>query len=112
MPLARAGLGRCAAAGELGGGGLDGAGAAAFAGVFWLAGASGVAKGGDADDAAIVTGIIALAHSLRLEVVAEGVETPAQLEWVQTQGIGQYQGYLFSRPLPVDALESYLQQAG
>jgi diguanylate cyclase (GGDEF)-like protein len=53
-----------------------------------------------ADDASIVTAIVSLAHSLRLKVVAEGVETAAQLEFLKGLGCDQYQGYLFSRPLP------------
>ena len=44
--------------------------------------------------------IVSLAHSLRLKVVAEGVETPAQLDFLKTAGCDEYQGYHFSRPLP------------
>jgi diguanylate cyclase (GGDEF)-like protein len=58
----------------------------------------------DADDSAIVTGIIALAHSLRLEVVAEGVETEAQLAFLKAQGCDLFQGYLLSPPVPADQL--------
>jgi diguanylate cyclase (GGDEF)-like protein len=54
----------------------------------------------DRNDALIVRAIIALAHSLRLQVVAEGVEHEAQLGYLQSFGSDQYQGYLFSKPLP------------
>ncbi|MCA1642007.1 MAG: bifunctional diguanylate cyclase/phosphodiesterase [Acidobacteria bacterium] len=53
-----------------------------------------------ADDAAIVTGVINLAHNLRLTVVAEGVETEEQLELLRGLECDEMQGYLFSRPLP------------
>ena len=53
-----------------------------------------------AEDASIVRAIVSLAHSLRLKVVAEGVETPAQLEFLKLVGCDEYQGYHFSRPLP------------
>jgi diguanylate cyclase (GGDEF)-like protein len=52
------------------------------------------------DDASIVRAIVSLAHSLRLKVVAEGVETPEQLTFLRTLGCDQYQGYHFSPPLP------------
>ena len=52
-----------------------------------------------ADDAAIVQAIISLAHSLRLSVVAEGVESAEQLGFLQRQGCDQYQGYYFSPPV-------------
>ena len=51
------------------------------------------------DDAAIVTGIIALAHSLRLEVVAEGVETAEQAKFLEEQRCDIIQGMLLSEPL-------------
>ena len=53
----------------------------------------------DADDVAIITAIIALAHSLHLKVVAEGVEDAAQLRFLRDQGCEEVQGYFFSRPL-------------
>jgi diguanylate cyclase (GGDEF)-like protein len=56
----------------------------------------------DADDASIVTGIIALAHSLRLEVVAEGVETEAQLRFLKEQSCDLLQGYYLSQPVPAE----------
>jgi EAL domain-containing protein (putative c-di-GMP-specific phosphodiesterase class I) len=62
------------------------------------------------DDAAITLAIIGLAHSLKLEVIAEGVETAAQLAFLQAHGCDQIQGYYFSRPLPLAALEVLLHE--
>lgn len=59
----------------------------------------------DADDAAIVNAIISLAHNLRLSVIAEGVETEEQLEYLRRQGCDEMQGYYFSKPVPYDAFE-------
>jgi len=56
----------------------------------------------DPDDAAIVTAIIAMAHSLNIKVVAEGVETEQQLQFLRSRGCDEYQGYYFSRPVPSD----------
>ncbi|NJN46929.1 MAG: bifunctional diguanylate cyclase/phosphodiesterase [Candidatus Competibacteraceae bacterium] len=52
-------------------------------------------------DEAIINSIVALAQNLGLEVVAEGVETPEQLHHLRRQGCEKFQGYLFSRPLPL-----------
>jgi diguanylate cyclase (GGDEF)-like protein len=60
------------------------------------------------DDAAIVQAIIAMAHSLRLRVVAEGVEHESQLEFLRGLGNDEYQGYLFSRPMPAGDVERRL----
>ena len=55
---------------------------------------------GPQDRAAIITAIIAMAHSLGLRVVAEGVETTSQLAFLEAQGCDEFQGYLKSKPLP------------
>jgi EAL domain-containing protein (putative c-di-GMP-specific phosphodiesterase class I) len=60
------------------------------------------------DDAAIVTAIIAMAHSLSLTVVAEGVETKSQLSFLEERGCDEYQGYLFSKPVPANEFVSLL----
>jgi EAL domain-containing protein (putative c-di-GMP-specific phosphodiesterase class I) len=54
----------------------------------------------DNDDATITRTIIAMAHNLRLKVIAEGVETKAQLDFLREHGCDEIQGYYFSRPLP------------
>ncbi|RIK86403.1 MAG: GGDEF domain-containing protein [Hyphomicrobiales bacterium] len=65
----------------------------------------------DAGDAAISRTIISLAHSLGLEVVAEGVETEAQLSFLRGHGCDYAQGFLFGRPSPVGELADYLARA-
>ena len=62
----------------------------------------------DADDAAITRAIIALASALRLDVVAEGVETAEQLAFLTAERCHIAQGYLFSKPLPADAITQVL----
>lgn len=57
------------------------------------------------DSAAIASAIIALGHSLRLRVVAEGVEHEHQLEFLRSRNCDEYQGYLYSKPIPADAFE-------
>lgn len=54
----------------------------------------------DPDSAAIARGVIAMAHSLHLKVIAEGVETTGQLNYLILNGCDEMQGYFFSRPLP------------
>ena len=64
---------------------------------------------GDATDSAITTAIIVLAQSLKLNVVAEGIETPAQRDFLQSLGCHNMQGFWFSRPLPPEELTLLLQ---
>ena len=52
--------------------------------------------------------IIAMAHSLKLEVIAEGVETEAQRSFLEHNGCHAFQGYLFGRPMPIEQLDSWL----
>ncbi|MBE0619736.1 MAG: EAL domain-containing protein [Burkholderiales bacterium] len=67
---------------------------------------------GDADDAAITRAIIAMARSLRLKVIAEGVETEAQLAFLREHGCDEMQGYYCSGPLPEDAFLRLLRSSG
>jgi diguanylate cyclase (GGDEF)-like protein/PAS domain S-box-containing protein len=60
----------------------------------------------DPNDEAIIRAILAMAHSLRLKVVAEGVETGAQFERLKELGCDEYQGYYTSPPLPVAEFEA------
>lgn len=62
------------------------------------------------DDAAIVNAIIALGHSLGMNVIAEGVETVEQLDYLRTMKCDEIQGYLFSRPVPGEEMTRLLQK--
>jgi diguanylate cyclase (GGDEF)-like protein/PAS domain S-box-containing protein len=66
----------------------------------------------DPDDAAIVTAIITMAQSLKLDVVAEGVENQEQLDFLRARGCAAAQGFFFSRPLPAEAFRSMLAATG
>lgn len=63
----------------------------------------------NADDMAICSAIIAMGHSMGLSVLAEGVETQAQLDFLRQRGCDHYQGYLRSRPVPAEELEALLR---
>jgi diguanylate cyclase (GGDEF)-like protein/PAS domain S-box-containing protein len=63
----------------------------------------------DADDSAITVAIIALAQSLKLEMIAEGVETTAQRDFLRARGCDVMQGFLFSRPQPPEDVTRLLQ---
>jgi EAL domain-containing protein (putative c-di-GMP-specific phosphodiesterase class I) len=62
----------------------------------------------DKDDAAIVDAIIQMAHSLELEVVAEGVESEAQLDFLRKHGCDYAQGHLFGDPMTAEQFGSVL----
>ena len=64
----------------------------------------------DSDDAGIVDAVISMGRSLHMRVVAEGVETRQQLEFLKAHGCSEAQGYYFSRPLPADECTRLLQQ--
>ncbi len=59
----------------------------------------------------LVSSIISLASAFNLTSIAEGVETPEQLEMLKSLRCGQSQGYLHSRPVPVNQLEALLARA-
>lgn len=65
----------------------------------------------DRNDAAIVCTIVALAKNMGLEVIAEGVETEGQRQFLADNGCLAYQGFLYARPLPVDEVEQYVMQS-
>lgn len=64
---------------------------------------------GAPEDAQIALGVIALAHSLKLKVIAEGVETIGQLTFLRDHACDRLQGYLFSRPMPAANFDRFIQ---
>ncbi len=63
------------------------------------------------EDSSMIAAIIMLAQSLNLQMIAEGVETEAQRDWLAKAGVGIAQGFLFARPLPIEIFEeSYLEE--
>lgn len=64
----------------------------------------------DPDDAAIAGAVVAMAHTLKLNVVAEGVETLDQLEFLRSLNCDEMQGYFISRPVPAHELTQFLMQ--
>lgn len=64
----------------------------------------------DQSDAQLVETIILMAHNLGITVVAEGVETEAQLEWLKSRGCEQIQGFFFSRPLSAEAFIEFVDR--
>ena len=65
----------------------------------------------DTDSQAIVSTIISMAHHLGIDVMAEGVETEAQRQYLLSKGCKNFQGYLFGLPLPIDAYQASLKKA-
>jgi EAL domain-containing protein (putative c-di-GMP-specific phosphodiesterase class I) len=63
----------------------------------------------DTNDAAIVKTIIVMSEALGLNVIAEGVETQAQRDFLDHQGCHSFQGYLFGKPLPIEEFEALLK---
>jgi EAL domain-containing protein (putative c-di-GMP-specific phosphodiesterase class I) len=66
----------------------------------------------DSNDKSIVTTIIAMAQSMNLDVIAEGVETEEQRQFLEITGCRHFQGYLFSRPVPIVQFEAMQSRIG
>ena len=68
-----------------------------------------VQNGATSDDRAITATIIGIAHTLGMKVVAEGVETVHQREFLRAHGCDMYQGYLVCKPVPAEEFAVFLQ---
>ena len=66
----------------------------------------------DRNDTAIVLAILAMSESLGLQVVAEGVETATQRDFLMEHGCNLFQGYLFGKPMPAEQWDSLLPECG
>lgn len=66
----------------------------------------------DTDNAVIVDMIISIAKHMNLEIIAEGVESEAEMEWVKSKGCNHYQGYFFSEPIDAEKFILYARKVG
>jgi EAL domain-containing protein (putative c-di-GMP-specific phosphodiesterase class I) len=66
----------------------------------------------DPDSRALVLAMLAVARHFKLKVVAEGIETPEQVEYLRALGCEYAQGYFYSRPLPSATIIEYLERSG
>ncbi len=66
----------------------------------------------DPDDRAIINAVIAMAHNMKMKVLAEGVETEDQLNFLRQAGCDELQGFLYSRPLPIKKFEELVESGG
>jgi EAL domain-containing protein (putative c-di-GMP-specific phosphodiesterase class I) len=71
-----------------------------------------IGTGAEADDGILAAAIVSLGHALHLKVIAEGVETDAQLHFLKRQGCDQVQGFLYGEPVPPEQFAQLLTRAG
>jgi len=67
--------------------------------------------GSEAEDGVLAQAIISLGHALHLKVIAEGVETDAQLHFLKRHGCDQVQGFLYGEPIPPEQFAQLLERA-
>jgi EAL domain-containing protein (putative c-di-GMP-specific phosphodiesterase class I) len=67
-----------------------------------------IGTGSETEDGVLAAAIISLAHALHLKVIAEGVETDAQLHFLKRHGCDQVQGYLYGEPMPAEQFAQLL----